>query len=57
MYNKNLKQNFVSKKKLGEGDDPLLVEEVPSDDECLADPNDEDDVNGREVVTCEEIAT
>lgn len=56
MYNKKLKRKFVSKKKLGEDDDPLIVEELPSDDEWLADPSIEDDENSEEVGT-DEVAT
>ena len=56
MYNKKLKRKFVSKKKLGEDDDPLIVEELPSDDEWLADPSIEDDENSEEVGTDEVAA-
>ncbi|XP_052624969.1 uncharacterized protein LOC128132437 [Lactuca sativa] len=56
MYNKKLKRKFVSKKKLGEDDDPLIVEELPSDDEWLADPSIEDDENSEEV-GMDEVAT
>nr|KAJ0217077.1 hypothetical protein LSAT_V11C300145750 [Lactuca sativa] len=56
MYNKMLKKKFVLKNKLGESDNHLLVEEVPSSDEWLADRSDKDDENGGEVGTREEIA-
>lgn len=52
MYYKKLKQKFVSKKKLKEGDDPLLVEELSCDDDWIADPSDEEYENGGEIATC-----
>ncbi|KAH6771558.1 hypothetical protein C2S52_016361 [Perilla frutescens var. hirtella] len=44
MYNKKLKRKFLKKRSQKEEDDPLIVEEVPSDDEWIANPNDEEDV-------------
>ncbi|CAI9259862.1 unnamed protein product [Lactuca saligna] len=43
MYNKKLKQNFIKKTKLKEYDDPLVVDEVLSDNEWIANPSDEYD--------------
>ncbi|CAH1431047.1 unnamed protein product [Lactuca virosa] len=48
MYNKKLKNKFIKKKKLSDEVDPLLVEELPSDDEWVADPNDDEADNGGE---------
>ncbi|XP_022031007.1 uncharacterized protein LOC110931946 [Helianthus annuus] len=43
MYNRKLKQKFVKRSNLKEDEDPLLVENVMSDDEWIADPSDDDD--------------
>ncbi|KAK1427815.1 hypothetical protein QVD17_16510 [Tagetes erecta] len=45
MYNKKLKQKFLKKADLKEEDDPLLVENVMSDDEWIGDPNDTNENN------------
>nr|KAJ0207101.1 hypothetical protein LSAT_V11C500294580 [Lactuca sativa] len=47
MYNKKLKQKFIKRTKLKEND-PLVVEQVLSDDEWIAAPSDgeEDDIGG-----------
>ena len=47
MYNKKLKQRFQKKKTLKDEEDPLSVEDIPSDDEWVANPN--DDENGDEI--------
>lgn len=39
MYNNKLKEKFLKKKALKEEDDPLVVENVCSDDEWIVDPN------------------
>ncbi|KVH90512.1 HAT dimerization [Cynara cardunculus var. scolymus] len=52
MYNKKLKHRFLKKQSLKEEDDPLIIDEVSSDDEWIANPNDEEDVNS-EVVSIE----
>ena len=46
MYNRKLKQKFLRKTNLKEDEDPLVAENVMSDDEWIADPNDdnEDDI-------------
>ncbi|CAH1451317.1 unnamed protein product [Lactuca virosa] len=46
----------VCLKEEARSDDPLIVEELPSDDEWLADPSIEDDENSEEVGT-DEVAT
>ncbi|KAF5810448.1 putative HAT dimerization domain, ribonuclease H-like superfamily [Helianthus annuus] len=49
MYNRKLKNKFIKKSTLKEGDDPLVVENVMSDDEWIADPSgDESDIGGDE---------
>nr|KAJ0188575.1 hypothetical protein LSAT_V11C900478640 [Lactuca sativa] len=55
MYNKKLKNKFIKKKNLSDEVDPLHVEEVPSDDEWVADPNDNEADNGGENENGEEI--
>lgn len=42
MYNEKLKQKFLKKNSLKEEDDPLVVENVSSDDEWIANPNDDE---------------
>ncbi|KAI3764008.1 hypothetical protein L2E82_14008 [Cichorium intybus] len=42
MYNEKLKQKFLKKSSLKEEDDPLLVENVSSDDEWIANPYDDE---------------
>ncbi|KAH6779234.1 hypothetical protein C2S52_010471 [Perilla frutescens var. hirtella] len=44
MYNKKLKHKFLKKQSRKMEDDPLIIEEVPSDDEWLANSNDEEDM-------------
>ena len=44
MYNRKLKQKFLRKTNLKEDEDPLVAENVMSDDEWIADPN--EDVEG-----------
>lgn len=44
MYNKKLKDKHLKKQSRKDDVDPLIVEDVPSDDEWIADPNDEDEV-------------
>lgn len=41
MYNKKLKDRHIKKKALTEEEDPLVVENVPSDNEWIAGGNDE----------------
>lgn len=43
MYNRRLKYNFMKKLSLKDEDDPLIVEDVPSDDEWMVDPENEED--------------
>ena len=45
MYNRKLKQRFLKKTNLKEEDDPLVVENVMSDDEWIADPNEDNEDN------------
>ncbi|KAJ9542821.1 hypothetical protein OSB04_029327 [Centaurea solstitialis] len=47
MYNNKLKQRFQKKKTLKDEEDPLSVEDISSDDEWVANPN--DDENGDEI--------
>ncbi|KAJ9543748.1 hypothetical protein OSB04_023455 [Centaurea solstitialis] len=47
MYNKKLKQRIQKKKTLKDEEDPLSVEDISSDDEWVANPN--DDENGDEI--------
>ncbi|KAM0018998.1 putative HAT dimerization domain, ribonuclease H-like superfamily [Helianthus debilis subsp. tardiflorus] len=49
MYNRKLKQKFVKRSNLKEDEDPLLVENVMSDDEWIADPSDDDDEDAIQV--------
>lgn len=59
MYNKKLRFGFLKKQSRKDEDDPLIVEDVPSDDEWVANPCDdeieslelqiEDDANEEEV--------
>ncbi|KAJ9555338.1 hypothetical protein OSB04_009952 [Centaurea solstitialis] len=42
-YNKKLRDRFLKKQSLKEEDDPLIVDEVPSDDEWIANRDDEED--------------
>ncbi|KAI3675421.1 hypothetical protein L1987_85011 [Smallanthus sonchifolius] len=51
MYNKKLRQKFL-KGNLKEDDDPLVVDNVLSDDEWIADPSDDDDddIGGGEAI-------
>lgn len=43
MYNKKLKDKHLKKQSRKDEDDPLIVEDIPSDDEWVASPNDEDE--------------
>ncbi|PON81575.1 HAT, C-terminal dimerization domain containing protein, partial [Trema orientale] len=49
MYNKKLKHKFLKAKSRKEEDDPLIVENVSSDDEWVANLNDEDDEETRMI--------
>lgn len=43
MYNKKLMHRHLNKQKRKVDEDPLIVDDVPSDDEWIANPNDEED--------------
>ncbi|XP_057808409.1 uncharacterized protein LOC131022882 [Salvia miltiorrhiza] len=45
MYNKRLKHKHSKRQLRKEKDDPLVVEDVASDDEWIANPNDENDID------------
>ncbi|KAH6756958.1 hypothetical protein C2S53_009192 [Perilla frutescens var. hirtella] len=45
MYNKKLKLKFLKKQSRKVEEDPLIVEDVLSDDEWIANPNDDEDVS------------
>ncbi|PON47573.1 HAT, C-terminal dimerization domain containing protein [Parasponia andersonii] len=49
MYNKKLKHKFLKAQSRKEKDDPLIVENVSSDDEWVTNPNDEDDEETRMI--------
>ena len=49
MYNKKLKHNFFKKQSRKDEEDPLIVENLSSDDEWVANPNDEDDSDTRTI--------
>ncbi|XP_062103487.1 uncharacterized protein LOC133814558 [Humulus lupulus] len=55
MYNKKLKHKFFKKQSRREEDDPLIVENVSSDDEWVANPNDEEDGDSRAIEVGGEI--
>ncbi|XP_062112826.1 uncharacterized protein LOC133823982 [Humulus lupulus] len=55
MYNKKLKHKFFKKQSRREEDDPLIVENVCSDDEWVANPNDEEDGDSRAIEVGGEI--
>ncbi|XP_062104413.1 uncharacterized protein LOC133815612 [Humulus lupulus] len=55
MYNKKLKHKFFKKQSRREEDDPLIVENVSSNDEWVANPNDEEDGDSREIEVGGEI--
>ncbi|KAH6817973.1 hypothetical protein C2S51_001576 [Perilla frutescens var. frutescens] len=43
MYNRNLRYKHLKKQSRGEKVDPLIVEDMPSDDDCLFNSNEEHD--------------
>ncbi|KAF4355330.1 hypothetical protein F8388_026600 [Cannabis sativa] len=49
MYNRKLKHNFLKKQSGSVEYDPLIVENVSSDDEWVANPNDEEDGDSRVI--------
>ena len=53
MYNRKLKYNFMKKLSLKDEEDPLIVEDVPSDDEWMVNPDNEE---GDDNISVEENA-
>ena len=51
MYNKKLRHKFVKFHSLREEDDPLIIENVPSDDEWIANPNLNDEEDNDNIET------
>lgn len=49
MYNRRLKQKYLKKQSQSEKEDPLIVENAPSDDEWIAEPSDEADESNENV--------